>query len=56
MDIGKITEKLSAHLYTGPNDIWNLFLSIDKHFAIPNLILGKGTTLYRATVVKIYQK
>ena len=52
MDIREITEKLSARLYTDPKDIWNLFLSIEKYFAIPNLILAKGTTLYRARNIK----
>lgn len=52
MDIKEITEHLSTQSYTGPKDIWKLFLSIEGYFGIPNLILAKGTTLYRATVVK----
>ena len=54
MDIKEITEHLSTQSYTGPKDIWKLFLSIEGYFGIPNLILAKGTTLYRATVVKKY--
>ena len=52
MDIKEIKEHLSTQSYTGPKDIWKLFLSIEGYFGIPNLILAKGTTLYRATVVK----
>lgn len=52
MDIKEITERLSTHSYTTPEDIWNMFLSIGNFFAIPNLILRKGTILYRAREVE----
>lgn len=52
MDIKQITENLSTHSYSSPEDIWNLFSSIRNYFAIPNLILAKGAILYRAREVK----
>lgn len=34
MEIKEITGNLSNHSYKTPKDIWNLFISIEKHFAI----------------------
>ena len=51
MNIREVTERLDNGLYTKPNDIFDIFISLEKWFSVPNLRMNTGNLIYRARLV-----
>lgn len=51
MKLKEITYNLCQRKYKTPNDIKVMLESINGVFSVPNLILDRGSTIYRATII-----